>query len=109
VVGTSIGLLLAPVGMLYGDIARLIPVLTQFAMYVTPVVYVMPTEGLTGTLFRLNPMTPVIHNSRAWLTGSESLWVGPMVITVAVSIAVLLFGWVAYRVTMPRIIERMSS
>lgn len=109
IVGTAIGLLLAPLGLLYTDIGRAIPIAAQFAMYITPVVFAMPEGGLTAKLFHLNFMTPLVLNARAWLTGMESVMV-PYFIGVSLGAVLLLFvGWLLYRVTMPVLIERMSS
>ncbi len=43
--GTAFGLLLTPVGLLYTDIGKGLPLVLQFLMYVTPVVFPMPTGG----------------------------------------------------------------
>ena len=109
ITGTAIGLLLAPIGLLYNDIGRAIPIFAQFAMFITPVVFSMPTQGWTMRLFELNFMTPLILHGRAWLTGNA----GPLpdqflLVTVSFS-ALLLIGWALYRITMPILIERMSS
>jgi lipopolysaccharide transport system permease protein len=61
IVGTTIGLLLTPIGMLYTDISRLITFGMQFLMYATPVVFVVPQSGvmkkfscgLTCSVFKL--------------------------------------------------------
>jgi lipopolysaccharide transport system permease protein len=47
-IGTAIGLFIAPVGLLYTDVGRMIPVVLQFAMYITPVVFAMPSRRLRG-------------------------------------------------------------
>ena len=41
-VGTAVGLLLTPVGVLYSHIGKGLPLLMQFMMYLTPVVFAMP-------------------------------------------------------------------
>lgn len=49
-VGTAIGLFITPVGMLYQDVGRALPLVMQFLMYVTPVVFAMPESGLAARL-----------------------------------------------------------
>src|SRR5262245_7982548 len=44
-VGTAIGLLLTPVGMLYSDVIRGFNLFMQFVIYLTPVFFPMPKEG----------------------------------------------------------------
>lgn len=108
-VGFSVGLVIAPLGALYADVGRFIPLVTQLLMYLTPVVFALPSEGLMARLFLLNPLTPVVLTARAWLTGQPAAML-PYFGGVAMAALVLLFfGWVLYRITMPVLIERMSS
>ena len=62
--GTAIGLFITPVGMLYTDVGRALPLVMQFLMYATPVVFAMPASGLAARLFTLNPLTPLILTAR---------------------------------------------
>jgi lipopolysaccharide transport system permease protein len=108
-VGNTIGLLLAPLGVLYGDIGKTIPVLTQFLMFLTPVVFAMPTVGFTAKLFEMNFLTPLIMTAREWLTGNDTEWLNYFLGVNAVAVIMLFLGWVIYRITMPILIERMSA
>jgi lipopolysaccharide transport system permease protein len=108
-VGFTIGLLLAPVGMLYGDISRALPIVTQLAMYTSPVIFALPKHGLMHKVFMLNFMTPVVLTARAWATGSASPMPFYFLGVALVFLILLFFSWIVFRVTMPVIIERMSS
>jgi lipopolysaccharide transport system permease protein len=108
-VGTTIGLLLVPVGTLYSDVGRFLPMFTQFLMYVSPVVYAMPKNGLMATVFQANPLSALVLTGRAWLTGSASPMLPQFLLVVAVSAVLLLLGWVLYRLSMSVLIERMGS
>ena len=95
--------------MLYNDVGSALPILMQFLMYVTPVVFPMPKEGWPSLLFSLNPLTPVILTTRDWLTGFSPEY---LVFFVGVNIAavvLLMLVWVVYRLAMPILIERMSA
>lgn len=107
--GTALGLLLTPVGVLYTDIGKSLPLLLQFLMYLTPVVFPMPADGWAALLFRLNPMTPLVLTTRDWLTGFSPQYLGPFFLVNAGVIALLLIVWVVYRAAMPILIERMSA
>ncbi len=91
------------------DVGRTLPMVAQFLMYISPVVFAMPTEGFTARLFAANPMSPLVLTARAWLTGSASPMPGAWAVVFFASIALLLVGWVLYRITMPVLVERMSS
>ena len=108
-VGTVIGLALTPIGLLYTDVGKAIPLLMQFMMFLTPVVFAMPKSGISATLFQLNPLTPVILTARDWLTGFTPEYLGYFVVVNGVAIALLLVFWVVFRLAMPILIERMGS
>jgi lipopolysaccharide transport system permease protein len=107
--GTAVGLALTPLGVLYGDIGRGIPLITQFLMYLSPVVFPMANTGWTATLMRLNPLTPLILNARAWFTGQPAQLHGEWTLAVGSSVLLLLLVWLVYRLAMPILIERMSA
>ncbi len=109
-VGTAIGLFITPVGMLYTDIGRGLPLIMSFVMYLTPVVFPMPEgSGLAARMFHLNPLTPLILNARAWLTGGDVVMGWYFAGVIAISVVMLIVSWIGYRLTLPIIIERMSA
>lgn len=108
-VGTALGLFITPVGTLYTDIGRALPLLMQFMMYVTPVVFPMPKAGWAATVFALNPLTPLILTTRDWLTGQRPEYLGYFVAVNVAGAVLLMMVWVVYRLAMPIIIERMSA
>lgn len=107
--GTAAGLCLVPVGMLYSDIGRGLPLLMQFLMFLSPVVYAVPDRGWASTLMHWNPVTPLLSAARETLT---SQWLSQPGLFVAINLGTaltLLLGWLAYRAAMPILIERMSA
>jgi lipopolysaccharide transport system permease protein len=107
--GTALGLLLTPVGMLYADIGKGLPLLMQFFMYLTPVVFPMPSGGVARTLFELNPLTPLILTARDLLTGFSPQYLEAYLAVNVGMFLLLLLVWVVYRAAMPILIERMSA
>ncbi len=107
--GTFIGLILAPMGALYQDISRAISLATGLWLFLTPVVYPVPNGGIFGTIVKFNPVTPLLVTTRELATtGTVS---DPMGFWLASSIGLvgLFFAWIIYRVSMPYIVERISS
>lgn len=107
--GTALGLLVTPVGMLYTDIGKGLPLLLQFLMYLTPVVFPMPSSGWAATVFQLNPLTPLILTARDLLTGFAPNYLAAFLSVNAVMLILLALVWVVYRAAMPILIERMSA
>jgi lipopolysaccharide transport system permease protein len=108
-VGNAIGILLSPIGMLYTDIGRAIPLVTQFLMFFSPVVFAMPKEGITSRIFELNPLSSLLITARAWLTGTENEYLVYFIGVNICAIILLFFGWIIYKLTMPILVERMSA
>lgn len=107
--GTALGLAITPLGILYGDIGRGIPLITQSLMYLSPVVFPLATKGWTAQLMRLNPLTTLIINARSWFTGQPPQLLGEWVLAVGGSAILLVLVWIVYRLAMPILIERMSA
>ena len=108
-VGTAIGLFITPVGMLYTDVGRALPLVMQFLMYATPVVFPMPQTGLVAKLFALNPLTPLILTTREWLTGGSPEFLVYFLVVNLAAVGVLMASWIGFRLSMPILIERMSA
>lgn len=108
-IGTTIGLLLTPLSALYTDISKGLPLVMQFLMYTTPVVYAIPKEGLTAQIIRANPLTPIIETARNWLTGSMGEMVPQFIVINLINIILLATVFVAYRLALPILIERMNA
>lgn len=106
-VGNAIGLLITPIGMLYKDVGRGIPLVLSFAMYTTPVVYQEMKNPFLAKLVNVNPLTPIINSTRNLLTGYS--WDQPiyLLLIFVISIFVMLIGWIFYRISIPIIVERM--
>jgi lipopolysaccharide transport system permease protein len=108
-VGTTLGLFITPLGILYGDIGRALPLFMQFLMYITPVVFPLPKAGLAETLFMFNPITPLILTARDLLTGQTPQFLSYFIAVNLVMGFFFFVVWMIYRLAMPILIERMSS
>jgi lipopolysaccharide transport system permease protein len=109
VAGFAVGLLLAPIGLLYTDIGKGLPIFMQLFMYLSPVIYLVPAEGTLRTIMTINPITPLISNCRNWLMGMPGEYLGYF-ISINILVVFLLFaGWFFYRLSIPVIVERASQ
>jgi len=107
--GTFIGTLLSPLGVLYQDVSKALSMITGFWLFITPVIYPVPTEGAFSVLVKLNPVTPLLVTTRELATtGVISDASGFWSVSVLTFMGLLL-TWVAFRLAMPYVIERVSS
>jgi lipopolysaccharide transport system permease protein len=107
--GTFLGTLLSPLGVLYQDVSKSLTMVTGFWLFLTPVVYSVPEQGLFGFLIKLNPVTPLLVTTRELATtGIISEPVGFWVVSIITWVGLLL-TWIAFRIALPYVIERVSS
>ena len=107
--GTFFGMLLAPIGALYRDVSKGVVMATGFWLFLTPVVFPVPSHGVFGTIVKLNPVTPLLVTTRELAT--TGIVSNPLGFWLASGIALvgLLVAWIFYRLAMPFVVERMSS
>jgi lipopolysaccharide transport system permease protein len=110
VVGFAVGLLFHSIFSMIADFSRLISIALQFLMYVSAVIFPKPkTGGLASLIFNLNPLSHLVTFSRSVFTGLPLESTVEFTVISIISIALLGFGLIMYRITMPIIIERMGS
>lgn len=110
VFGTAVGALLAPMGALYNDFARGIPLIVNALLFFTPVIYPVPNkDGLFGHIVNMNPITPLLVTTRELATTGLISNISGFWISSALSFCLGLAAWLIYRLSMPYAIERMSS
>ena len=108
--GTFFGLLVAPIGALYQDISRGISLITGVWLFLTPVIFPVPSHGgIFGAIVQLNPVTPLLVTTRELattgvLTQSFGFWIASVMAIIG-----LFFAWLVYRLAMPFVVERMSA
>ena len=62
--GLMFGILLSPFALLYQDVSNGLVLICQVWMYCSPVIYLPKSDGWMGTLNRLNPVSPLLCQTR---------------------------------------------
>jgi lipopolysaccharide transport system permease protein len=132
--GLFIALLLMPLSLLVQDVSRLLTAALSFGLFVTPVLYPMPSTGILSIIASLNPITPFLNTARALVfgyengllhtitpltasslplglfpsTGGSSVYVTALLLGLLL-IPLIFLGLVLYRLAMPIVIERLSD
>jgi lipopolysaccharide transport system permease protein len=107
--GTTLGVLLLPLGVLYDDVNRGLLIAVSLWLFVTPVVYPPPTTWPLVLVAYLNPVTPLLVTSRELLTTGVVTHPGVFAGVTLLSLVAGLGAWVLYRLSVPHLISRMSS
>ena len=108
-IGTTIGLILTPIGMLYKDVGKFVGFSLKFIMYASPVVYSIPDNGFMRTVMEWNPLTPIIVVGRNLATNMPLEYLTYFLIVLAATIPLLFLALIFYRISIPIFVERLSS
>jgi len=109
IVGTTLGLFITPLGLLYKDVGKIIGFAMQFLMYATPVVYAIPKDGFMKTLMELNPLTPIILTGRDLAVGNVPEYLTYFLVVIAICLPLFLIALLLYRISIPVLVERLSG
>lgn len=101
--GLGVGLLVSPIGLLYEDVRRALPLATLLWFFLTPVVYPIPQGA--GWL-RLNPVSPLLEAARSWIT-APSVPFAFLAVLAGAALA-LAAGILLYRVARPHLVARLG-
>lgn len=107
--GLSIGLLLTPLALLFGDVQRGLSLITGMWMLLTPALYPLPKEGLAASLASWNPVSPLLLTTRNWLISEATPQMEGFWIVSGLSAVALMCGLLFYRISMPHLIGRMGA
>ncbi len=100
--GLTLGLFAAPLGLLYDDVSRALTLLAGFWFFLTPVVYPVQSRGL----IRFNPVTPLVETTRQWLTSPAPL--GDFAVVTWCAAAALGVAWLFHRLARPHVAARLG-
>ena len=107
--GMAIGLMLSPFALLYQDVSNGLVLITQIWMYATPVIYVAKTRGVMAWVNVINPVSPLLTQTRDWILSGQITYLFASVIVFGTTLVGVALGFVVYRIALPRAIERLSS
>jgi lipopolysaccharide transport system permease protein len=108
-VGFMAGIALTPLGLLYSDVQQMMPIVTTFLMFLTPVLYPPPQGGIGAVLAKWNPLSPLVIVSRDWLTVGTTSHLLAFALVSGTALLLLFLGWVVYRLALPHIISRIGN
>ena len=108
--GTSIGLILAPINLLYTDVSKALPVITTFWFFTTPVIFATPQDGWPRLIMNhLNPVTPLLTATRELAFGNGLSMPAGVTLTTALTLVLFLVAIVFHRLSMGIVIDRANA
>ncbi len=108
--GAAIGLIVAPLNLLYQDISKALPVITTFWFFTTPIIFTTPSKGWAGIIMtRLNPVTPLLTTTRELAFGTGLSMPDRFAYTAVLTLVLFLAALIFHRVAMPIVIDRGNA
>ena len=107
--GLSIGIVLAPMNLIYRDVSRFLMIATTLWLFLTPVFYAPPAEGVVAAIMRWNPVTPFLSMARSSALGEYTGDLIPGALLALGAGVLLLASWVVFRVALPSVLERSNA
>jgi lipopolysaccharide transport system permease protein len=106
--GFALSLLLLPVSALYSDVQQALVLIFSVAIYLAPVVYPVPKDGLFASFVACNPLTSLIISARECLfVGVPAAW--PVLLLIGlVSCIFIMISFAGMRIAMPHLTARMG-
>lgn len=104
--GTALGLVLAPLHALYNDIGKGFQAVTTLWFFMTPVLYAIPAKGLFRRLVELNPVTPLLALARDLAARGLPESYGAALWMTLVTLVALPLAWFFYRLALPVVLEK---
>ncbi|MFO0947787.1 MAG: ABC transporter permease [Planctomycetota bacterium] len=107
--GVALGMILAPLNALYRDISKSLGAITTFWLFLTPVLFPVPTTGIAAVVVRLNPVTPLLVTTRDLVTfGNITDPVG-FICTAVFTVCLFVVSCIFFRVALPIVIDRTNT
>ena len=107
--GLVVSLILAPIGLLYGDVERSMTLVMLFWFIMTPVVYPPPADWPASLLNHVNPVAPLVVTAKELVFGTELTHLGPFLVVSICMIPTLLVASLILRLALPHLVERVSG
>ncbi len=107
--GFALGLILFPIGSLYQDVGRLITLVLPFWMILTPIIYVLPETAQHSWLVWANPAAPLLMCARDMVLSQSIVWSTPAIVYGVLTLPLVVWGLLVFRISMPILVERMTA
>jgi lipopolysaccharide transport system permease protein len=107
--GSALGLVLAPLSLLYQDVSKILGTLTTFWFFLSPVYFPAPPDGTIGAIVGLNPVTPLLSGARAFALAGASTDAVRSVYAAIGAVLLLAPCWLYLRIALPIVIEQTNE
>jgi lipopolysaccharide transport system permease protein len=109
VLGTAIGLVIAPLNLLYNDISWILGTATTVWFFFSPVYFPVSAAGPVGMMMRLNPITPLLADTRSLLLTGVAVTPVRSALILLAAFLLLVFSWFYARIVFRVAMEQLND
>jgi ABC-type polysaccharide/polyol phosphate export permease len=95
--GVGLAFIVSAANLLYRDVQYILQVAIMIWMFASAVVYPLPQTGKLAIVSWINPVTPMLNAYRGLLIRGETGFGPQFLLSAAVSLALLVGGWLLFR------------
>ena len=109
--GISVGVVFIPLGVLFNDIQKVLPIVMQLLMFSSPVFLYFPKDktSLLFKVFEINPLTKLLEFARNILANAQSTDFDSLWLIIAIAIFTFVVFWSIYKISIKILIERIGG
>jgi lipopolysaccharide transport system permease protein len=107
--GTAIGVFIAPINLLYRDISWIFGTVTTLWFFFSPVYFHVPPGGMVGIFMTLNPVTPLLSDTRSLLLTGNANTPIRSILTIVGAGLLLLISWLYARIVLSVAMEQVNE
>jgi lipopolysaccharide transport system permease protein len=107
--GITLGLLIAPVNLLYRDFSWILSTITTVWFFFSPVYFPAPSGGAVGAIMKFNPVTLLLSDTRSLILTGSTANLGRGLLTTLVLCLGLGVCWLYARIGLAVAIEQVSE
>jgi lipopolysaccharide transport system permease protein len=109
VLGTAIGLLIAPLNLLYRNISWILGTVTTLWFFFSPVYFPAPASGPVSVIMNLNPVTPLLADTRSLLLTGVAATPIRSALTLLAACLLLVISWFYARIVLWVAVEQVNE
>ena len=107
--GTAVGLLIAPLNLLYRDISWVFGTVTTIWFFFSPVYFSPPATGTVGVIMNLNPVTPLLADTRSLLLTGTAITPIRSILIIGGACLLLMASWFCIRIVLWVAMEQVNE
>jgi lipopolysaccharide transport system permease protein len=102
----GLGLYLSVTNLVFSDLSNITSILLTFGLFLAPILYPPPTNGLFSMINYLNPFSPLLIATQDLMAGRIIDNLPSVIFSSLLSIIIFISGWRFFHLALPKAVER---